>query len=63
MDQKIGDQKPADTSSEPNSRSRRDFLTTTGLLAAAAAAPRTAAALAHNLPAESGEKTTSPGAM
>ena len=52
-----------DTNPAPDSRSRRDFLTTTGLLAAAAAAPRTAAALAHNLPAQSGEKTTLPGTL
>ncbi|MGA8309277.1 MAG: TIM barrel protein, partial [Terriglobales bacterium] len=62
-DQKIGDQQPADTNPAPDSRSRRDFLTTTGLLAAAAAAPRTAAALAHNLSAQSGEKTMSPGTL
>ena len=46
-----------------NSRSRRDFLTTSGLLAAAAAAPRTASALARKAPAESGEQNCSPGAM
>jgi len=64
MTQKIADQNSTDTKSALNSRSRRDFLARTGLLAAAAAAtPRTASALARNLPAESGEKAPSPGAM
>src|SRR4249919_3623010 len=37
-----------DPKTAPNSRSRRDFLTTTGLLAAAVAAPKTASELARN---------------
>jgi hypothetical protein len=61
MHQKIGDQTSADTKSVSNSRSRRDFLTTTGLLAVATAAPRTA--WAGNNPSQSGEKTMSPSAM
>jgi sugar phosphate isomerase/epimerase len=63
MDERPKDQKSEDTKPVPNSHSRRDFLTTTGLLAAAAAAPRTTSALARNAPAQSGEKTPSPGAM
>ena len=63
MTQKSVDQKSAVAKPAPSSPSRRDFLTTTGLLAAAAAAPRTASALASNARAESAEKTMSPGAM
>src|ERR1700747_267767 len=58
MDHMSGDSKAA-----LNSRSRRDFLATTGMLAAAAAAPRSASALTRKAPAESGEKNMLPGAM
>lgn len=63
MTRKVENQKSDGTKPAPNSPSRRDFLTTTGLLAPAAAAPRTASALAGNSPLQSGEKTMSPGAM
>jgi sugar phosphate isomerase/epimerase len=53
---------PMDQKSAPQSRSRRDFLATSSLLAAAAAAPRTAAALAGDAPSPAGEKPVSPGA-
>src|SRR3954471_4903124 len=52
-----------DPKSAPQSRSRRDFLTTTSLLAAAAAAPRTASALPGRGALESGEKTPSPAPL
>src|SRR5262245_35059267 len=55
---------PASLSSiSPSSPSRRQFLTTTGLVAAAAAAPRSASALAAKGAAQSGEKAMSPGSM
>lgn len=57
-DRQISAPKPA-----LHSPSRRDFLTASGLLAVAAAAPRSASALARSAPAESGEQTASPGAM
>jgi len=50
------DQKPV-----LHSRSRRDFLTTTGILAAAVAAPRSASAL--NAASQASERPTSPGAL
>ena len=52
-----------DPKSAPQSRSRRDFLSTTSLLAAAVAAPRTASALSASAAAEAGEKPASPGAL
>src|SRR6202162_4453144 len=50
------DQKPV-----LHSRSRRDFLPTTGILAAAVAAPRSASALTAT--PQAGERPTSPGAL
>ena len=47
----------------PLSPSRRNFLTTTGLVAAAVAAPRTASALARDVTSGSGEIPLSPGAQ
>ncbi len=44
-------------------RSRREFLTTTSLLAAAVAAPGTASALSASAVPEAGEKPASPGAL
>ena len=52
-----------DQKSAPTSRSRRDFLATTSLLAAAAAAPKTASALAAIRAPQSGEKPASPGTL
>src|SRR5579862_2040830 len=54
---------PMDSKSEPNSRSRRDFLTTTSLLAAAVAAPRTASALTAGPASKAGEPDASPGTL
>jgi len=48
-----------DQRSEPDSRSRRSFLTTTGLVAAAVAAPRTTSAFPASTTSESGEKSSS----
>lgn len=61
--QEITDHKPADRKSGIGAPSRRDFLATTGLLAAAAAAPNAASALARGGPAESGEQKMSAGAL
>src|SRR5438309_9896683 len=47
-----------DQKSWPDSRSRRNFLTTTGLMAAAVAAPRTTSAFPGSATSESGEKST-----
>jgi sugar phosphate isomerase/epimerase len=47
--------------SAPYSRSRRDFLATTGLLAAAVAAPPTASALAGHAAPDSGARPPEPG--
>jgi sugar phosphate isomerase/epimerase len=52
-----------DPKSAPNSRSRRDFLTTTSLLAAAVAAPRTATALTADAASKSGEENASAGTL
>ena len=52
-----------DKKSAPTSRSRRDFLTTSSLLAVAAAAPRSASALAGSAAPESGEKPMGPGTL
>src|SRR5580700_9850668 len=54
---------PMDPKSAPNSRSRRDFLTTTSLLAAAVAAPRTATALTADATSKSGEENASAGTL
>src|SRR5437016_12159384 len=48
-----------DQKSWPDSRSRRNFLTTTGLMAAAVAAPRTTSAFPGSATSESGEESTS----
>ena len=48
-----------DQKSKPHSRSRRSFLTTTGLVAAAVAAPRTTSAFPASTTSESGEKSSS----
>ena len=63
MTRRDPEQKTEGTKPAPNSPSRRDFLATGGLLAAAAAAPRAASALAGRGPLQSGERTTSPGSM
>jgi sugar phosphate isomerase/epimerase len=52
-----------DRTSVPNSRSRRDFLATTSLWAAAVAAPRTASALTADAASKSGEENVSPGSL
>ena len=52
-----------DQKSTPSSRSRRDFLATTSLLAAAAASPRTASALAGDTASQSAEKPASPAPL
>ena len=49
--------------SAPTSRSRRDFLTTSSLLAVAAAAPRAASALAGGPGPQSDEKPATPGPL
>src|SRR3984893_7922095 len=51
-----------DQKSAPLSRSRRDFLATTSLLAAALAAPRSASGLTGNMISDSGERPLPPGA-
>lgn len=51
-----------DPKSALHSRSRRNFLTTTGLLAVAAAAPRAASALAADDTPGTGERPLAPGA-
>ena len=52
-----------DPKSAPNSRSRRDFLATTSLLAAAVAAPRTASALTADAASGSAEENVSPSTL
>jgi sugar phosphate isomerase/epimerase len=52
-----------DPKSAPQSRSRRDFLTTTSLLAAAVAAPGTASALSASAAPEAGDKPASPSPL
>jgi Xylose isomerase-like TIM barrel len=47
----------------PQSRSRRDFLTTSSLLAVAAAAPRGASALGATAASEQGERPASTGSL
>ena len=51
-----------DPKSAPNSRSRRDFLATSSLLAAAVAAPKTASALTRN-PAPDADQPASAGTL